>query len=241
MTAFRLAADAGADLIEFDVHLTADDVPVVIHDDTLERTTEGNGPVREHTLAEIRSLDASYGRAAFAGERVPTLDEVVAWARTTTLGLSLEIKQPEPLSGRPRYAGIVDRVAEVLTRHRMVDRTLVHSFDHPTVREMREALPDVTTAILYGGGTFTEPLLLALPAHASGIHPWWTSVSAAVCQAAHDEAMHVHAWGFPEPADPGVVARLVAAGVDSLDTNDPAALRRLFLNIEGLSAATTAS
>ena len=241
MTAFRLAAEAGADLIEFDVHLSADDVPIVIHDDTLDRTTDGSGYVRDHTAPALRSLDASCGHAAYRGEHVPTLDELVAWARTTSLGLSLEIKQPEPLSGRPRYGGIVARVAEVLTRHGMVARTLVHSFDHPTVREMRDALPDVTTAILYGGGTFGDPLVLALPAHASGIHPWWSSVSPGVCAAAHAQGMHVHAWGMPEPPDAAIVARLVAAGVDSLDTNDPPALRRVFSGIAGLLAATTAS
>src|SRR6185295_6329835 len=71
MTAFKLAAEAGCDLIEFDVHLTKDDQLVVIHDDTLERTTNGTGYVRDHTLAEIKALDASNGFAAYTAERVP--------------------------------------------------------------------------------------------------------------------------------------------------------------------------
>lgn len=240
MSAFRLAAEMAADLIEFDVHLTADDEVVVIHDETLERTTNGVGRVRDRTLAEIRALDASSRWPRFAGERVPTLDEVVGWARGTHLALSLEIKQPPPLTRRPAYPDIARRVADVLTAHGMVGRTLVHSFDHPTVREMRDVLPEVATAVLYGSGTFARPLLLALPAHASGIHPWWASVSPEVCRAAHDAGMHVHAWGMSDPLDPAVVEQLASAGVDSLDTGDPAALAAI-LSALGLVAATTAS
>ena len=222
MSAFRLAADAGADLIELDVHLTADDQLVVIHDDTLDRTTDGSGLVRGRTYAEIQALDASAGMPGFRGERVPSLDAVLAWARTTKIGLALEIKQPGPHTGRPRYPGIAERVADALTAHAMVGRTLVHSFDHRTVQHMRELLPEVTTGILYGAST--DPLHIALPPHASGIHPHWSWVRAEVCRAAHDAGMHVHAWGLPDPAPRDVIDALVRADVDSLDANDPRGL-----------------
>ena len=236
MSAFRLAADARADLIEFDVHMTADDELVVIHDDTLDRTTDGTGLVREWTLAEIRKLDASAGNASFAGERVPSLDEVVAWARTAQVALSLEIKQPAPHTGRAPYPRIAERVADVLTANGMVDRTLVHSFDHPTVRRMRELLPDVATGILYGGGTFTDPLLLALPAHASGIHPYWSWVGPAVCRSAHAAEMHVHAWGFGDSPSSDTVEQLVRSGVDSLDANDVRWLKGVLSGLGSLAA-----
>ncbi len=223
MAAFRLAQSAGADLIELDVHLTADDEVVVIHDETLERTTDGRGFVRERTLAQVRALAITGG----AGERVPTLDEVVGWVRTTRLGLALEVKQPTAALGRPRYAGIAERVAEILRTHRMLDRTIVHSFDHATVRRMRDLLPDVATAVLSGGAASADPVAAARAADASGIHPRWSSVTEALCEAAHAALLHVHAWGFPEPADRALLARLLAAGVDSLGANDPAALRSL--------------
>jgi len=223
MTAFRLAAEAGADLIELDVHLTADGEAVVIHDETLERTTNGRGLVGERTLAEIRALDASRG----AGEGVPTLEEVVAWARTRTLGLALEIKQPTAALGRAPYARIADRVAEVIAAHDLVDRAIVHSFDHPTVLRVRSLLPEVTTAVLYGSGVFVDPVAVARAADASGLHPRWSSVTAPLCEAAHAAGLHVHAWGLPEPHDRAVIARLLAAGVDSLSADDPAALRLL--------------
>jgi glycerophosphoryl diester phosphodiesterase len=231
MAAFRLAAEAGCDLLEFDVHLTKDDQLVVIHDDTLDRTTNGAGYVRDRTLAEIQALDASYGNAAYAGERVPTLDQLVGWARGARIMLSLEIKQPTPAKGRPAYPKMAERVADLLTAHDMAHRALVHSFDHPTIRRMRELLPKLPTAVSYGGATLLDPLMLAVAADASGLHAYWSWVSAEVCEAAHLRRMHAHAWGMPDPPDPDVVALLVRAGVDSLDASDPRTLRAILASI----------
>jgi len=227
MAAFRLAAEAGCDLIEFDVHLTKDDQLVVIHDDTLDRTTNGAGYVRDHTLAEIRALDASYGMAAFAGERAPSLDEVVSFSIDARVALSLEIKQPAPITGRPKYPKIASRVADLLTSHGLVERALVHSFDHPTIKELRGLVPHLPTAINYGGGTLVDPLILGRAADSSGIHVWWQWVSADLCKAAHESRMHVLGWGMPVALDPDVIGLLERAGVDSIDTADPRPLRAL--------------
>ena len=227
MSAFRLAAEAGCDLIEFDVHLTKDDQLVVIHDDTLDRTTNGTGYVRDHTLAEIEALDASYGMAPFAGERVPSLDEVVRFSIGARVALSLEIKQPAPITRRATYPKIASRVADVITSHGLVERALVHSFDHPTIKELRGLVPQLPTAINYGGGTLVDPLALARAADASGIAPWWQWVSADLCKTAHEARMHVHGWGMPDALDPEVIGLLVRAGVDSIDTADPRPLRAL--------------
>lgn len=99
LAAFRQALQDGADLLETDLHLTADNVFVCIHDATLERTTDGQGRVKDKTLAELKQLSASYGRPAFADERIPTLAEVAALL-PPDVGLALELKiddfmQPE--------------------------------------------------------------------------------------------------------------------------------------------------
>lgn len=227
MSAFKLAAEAGCDLIEFDVHLTKDDQLVVIHDDTLDRTTNGSGYVRDHTLAEIKALDASHGMTPFAGERVPSLDEIVVWSTGAGVALSLEIKQPAAITGRPKYPHIAQRVADVLTGQDLAGRSLVHSFDHPTIKELRGIMPHQPTAISYGGGTLVDPLMLGRAADASGIHPWWQWVSPDLCKVAHEARMHVHGWGMPDPLDPEVIGLLVRAGVDSIDAADPRALRAL--------------
>jgi glycerophosphoryl diester phosphodiesterase len=229
MRAFRRAAEVGCDLIELDVHLSRDGLPVVIHDDALDRTTSGRGRVASHTWEELRALDAGMG------ERIPSLEEVIDWARSGSFWLSIEIKQPTPAYGDPRYAGIEERVVDLVRAARLDERCLIHSFDHPTIRRVREIWPAATTAISYGGGTLTDPLALGRSAAASGIHPWWAWVSPDVARLAHEAGMHVHAWGMTQPPLRGEVEALVHAGVDSLDANDP---RRLRAILDDISAAT---
>ena len=228
MRSFRRALEVGCDLIEMDVHLSRDDVPVVIHDETLERTTGGTGSVRERTWAELRALDA--GR----GERIPALEDVLAWAAKSGVDLTVEIKQPTPALGLAPYDGIAERVVALLRASGVGG--LVLSFDHPTIRRVRELWPEAVTGIAYGGGTLVDPLAPGKAAGASGIHPWWAWVSPAVCAAAHTAGMHVHAWGTSWPPRREEIEPLVRAGADSLDANDPRLLRRL---LEGLPSSTT--
>ena len=225
MRSFRRAAEVGCDLIELDVHLSRDGVPVVIHDETLDRTTSGTGLVSDRPWAELRTLDA--GR----GERIPALDEVVAWAETAKIGLSVEIKQPPPANGRPKYDEIAEKVVRIL-RGARTPPGLIHSFDHPTIREVRELWPEATTAISYGGGTLVDPLALGRSAGASGIHPWWAWVSSEVTTVAHAAGMHVHAWGAAWPPKREDVEALVRAGIDSLDANDPRPLRAILESLQ---------
>jgi glycerophosphoryl diester phosphodiesterase len=229
MRAFRRAAEVGCDLIELDVHLSRDGVPVVIHDETLERTTNGAGRVVDHTWAQLQMLDA--GRR----ERIPALEDVIAWAVQAPMSLSVEIKQPTPALGTELYGGIEEKVVALVRPSRMA-LGIVHSFDHPTVRRVRELWPEATTGVSYGGGRLTDPLELGLAAKASGIHPWWAWVSAEVTGAAHAAGIHVHAWGAAWPPKREEVEALVRAGVDSLDANDPRQLRAI---LEGLPPTTS--
>lgn len=117
LAAFRQALQDGADLLETDVHLSADNFFVCIHDDTLDRTTDGQGPVKDKTLAELKEYSASYGRPEFNEERIPTLAELAA-ILPPDVGLALELKiddflQPEvarKLSEELKSLGIHDRV-----------------------------------------------------------------------------------------------------------------------------------
>lgn len=225
MRAFRRAAEVGCDLIELDVHMSRDGIPVVIHDDALDRTTTGRGRVASHTWSELQTLDA--GR----GERIPSLEDVVTWAAGAGVHLSIEIKQPTPAYGDPRYEGMAEAVVAVTQGGGLAGRCVIHSFDHPTIARVRELWPEATTAISYGGGTLTDPLALGRSAAASGIHPWWAWVSPEVTRLAHEAGMHVHAWGITQPPVRTEIEALVRAGVDSLDVNDPRLLRGILDDI----------
>jgi glycerophosphoryl diester phosphodiesterase len=221
MRSFRRALEVGCDLVELDLHRTRDGHVVVIHDDTVDRTTDGTGYVRDLSLAEIRALDAG------VGERVPTFEEVCAWAAAAGATLSVELKQPAPVSGRPRDPDLAAGALLWLRQHGLLARCLIQSFDHPSIRQVRHIAPQVATAVSYGGGTFVDPLVLGRSVDASGIHPWWAWVSRELCDAAHALGMHVHGWGVPHGMAREDVAQLVAAGVDSLDANDPRELRAI--------------
>ncbi|MBU6423185.1 MAG: glycerophosphodiester phosphodiesterase [Chloroflexi bacterium] len=224
--AFRRAIACGVDAIEFDVQRTADGVPIVIHDATLDRTTSGHGPVRETRWREIRELDAgSHLSPDHSGERVPSLEELLAEARGWSVGLVLELKHPWPGDDRPRDDGLVAAACDLVRAGGLLDRTLFISFDHPSIAEMISREPAARTALLTEGPTLVDPLA---PARAVpgvlGLHVRWQWISRTVIDAAHAAGLHVHAWGHRHPQDPLVVRRLIGLGVDSLSADAPDAL-----------------
>ena len=130
-SAFEAAIGAGADMIELDVCLTKDRIPVVIHDKTLERTTDGHGLVSEFTLSELKKLDAgSWFSSEFKGEAVPTLEELLQLVRGK-ISVNIEIKQDSFESPAPPDA-IEFQICELVERLEMVDSVLISSFEHFT-------------------------------------------------------------------------------------------------------------
>lgn len=212
LASFELALEQGADVVELDVHLSRDGEVVVIHDERLDRTTDGSGLVAEHSLAELRRLDAGARfDPRFAGQRIPTLDEVLAWAVGRTR-LAIEIK-----TGPLAYAGIEARTVELLGRHRMRERALVIAFDHHVLRRVRALDAGVATGVLYHCRP-VDPLPLARAVGAQVLEPHWGFVAAEDVEAAHAAGLLVSTWATSEPA---ALRRLVAAGVDGIATNHP--------------------
>lgn len=223
MASFARAVDLGVDVIEFDVHLSRDGEIVVIHDPELDRTTNGHGPVRDQTLSELKQLDAgSYFGAEFAGERIPTLDEVLEWARPR-LAVDIEIKNA-PLP----YAGIEEAVIAALERQDMLDKAVVISFDHPTVKRTKERCPELATGVLYACRPL-DALALARAADADALMPHWSYVQALDVQRAHQADLTVHPW---VTSDPAIIRRLLAFDVDSIASNHPDVVRTALGRVE---------
>ncbi|MCO8270947.1 hypothetical protein M1L60_10115 [Actinoplanes sp. TRM 88003] len=142
LPAFAAAVRAGATLVEFDVRTTVDDVPVVIHDRTLDRTTTGSGHVWDVSYAEVAALDAgSWFSPAYAGVRVPTLAATLELLLAPGPGLLLEIKPPATLSQ-------VKTIVELVDEYGLAGRTIVQSFDPAVVRLVREAGPALRRGLL---------------------------------------------------------------------------------------------
>ncbi len=145
LAAFRQALADGADALETDLHLTADGVFVCIHDATVDRTTNGSGPVAGMTLAQLRALSASYGRAEFTAERVPTLAETAALL-PEDVALALELKTDRFLE-----PAIARRLVEELTAAGVRNRTVVLSFSLARVQAIQAVAPDIPIGLISMG------------------------------------------------------------------------------------------
>jgi glycerophosphoryl diester phosphodiesterase len=172
MEAFRLGVEAGADAIELDVHLTADGQLAVIHDETLDRTTDRTGRVADLTMDQVREADAgaTFSREGDSGfpfaERgltVPTLAEVLAWLPEAT-GLVIEIKA----------RAAADAVVEAVRSHPVRDgRLAVISFDEAAIERVRELDPEIKTGYLLVPSQPVEPALIWATEHGhAGVHPY---------------------------------------------------------------------
>ncbi len=140
LPAFEAAKAAGATTVEIDLVLTADGEPIVLHDLTVDRTTDGHGFAADLSLERIRRLDAGVRfHPAFAGTKIPTLSEALVWAKAYEMGIVLEIKEAE----RPDIA--VDHVAALLRSTGTIDRVMVIGFDHMLLKRAVERHPDLRT------------------------------------------------------------------------------------------------
>jgi glycerophosphoryl diester phosphodiesterase len=220
LVSFERGLELGADWIEMDVHLSRDGELVVIHDETVDRTTNGSGLVQERTLAELKELDAgSWFGAAYVGQRIPTLGEVLDWARVRGAILDIEIKNA-PIY----YAGIEETVVHTLDRYGMTDQAIVISFDHRAVQRVRALNSRIVTGVLYACRPADGGIELARSAGADALLPHYAYVTRDDVRAAHDAGLFVAPWTSSEP---NVLKGLVAAGVDAIGTNHPDVLKAL--------------
>lgn len=207
LAAFALAAAYGADGLELDIHLSHDDVPVVLHDETLERTTDGQGPVASWRLSDLQELDAgSWFRADYAGENLPTLLEVLAMF-SGHLRLNLEVKEAR--------AGLA--VLDLLRDFPAAD-VLVSSFDWRLLARLRQLDAELPLGLLLDDGDWHRALRTAVELRAATLHPPVARVSRPLIAACHAASLPVHAWTVDDPAAARSLAR---AGIDGLFTNDP--------------------
>lgn len=231
LAAFELAVRQGAEGIEFDVHLSADGVPVVIHDARLDRTTSGSGWVREHTAGVLKRLDAGSwfnrrypvrARTRYAGRKIPLLAEVLEWVSARKCLAFVEIKQ-----GGNAYRGIEAKVLEEIHRAGTAPLSTVISFHLPTLRRLRQLDSRIALGI-----DFTRPLLAARRARAVGaatLLPHWAFASRRFIRRAHRAGMRVIVWDLDQPQ---WMRRKISDGVDGIITRYPAKLREIRADLD---------
>lgn len=211
MVSFERGLALRADAIELDIHPTRDGELVVIHDPTLDRTTNGTGFVSAHTLHEIQQLDAgSWFDSSFKDCRVPTLHEILTWAHGRTK-VVIEIK-----AGPIFYPNIEQLLITALERADMRHDVLVISFDHQSVLKLKQLAPDIPTGILYAGRV-VDPVALARAADADALMPHWVMLTREDVDAAHAAGLFIAPWGGAEQD----FRFILATGVDAVAADFP--------------------
>ncbi len=214
LPAFMLAADQGADGIELDVQLTHDGHLIVLHDFTVDHTTDGHGFARDMTLAQIRQLDAGlwFGEA-FRGTRIPTLDEVFQAVGQRFRLINVEIKS----ESWETTDGVEAAVAKSILRFNMIDHVIVSSFNAMALRRFRAVLPEAAIGYLYApDNPSTYHLMDDFPHEAR--HPHYSLIDQHLMTWDHDHHYRVNTWTVNDPA---VARSLRQLGVDAIMTDYP--------------------
>ncbi len=212
LAGFLAALDDGAEMVELDVHLSADGRLAVIHDETTERTTGVRGVVAEMTMARLHELDAArFMGKAWAGQPVPELGEVLDAVRGRLL-VNVEIKGP------PETAPVL---AQRLDEHEMRQSVIVSSFDPHAVAAATTLQPPRLAGLLLDG-PIDDPVAVAGAAGASLVHVAYPYITADLARRTHQAGLGLVAWTVNEPSE---MLRLRSLGVDAIISDDPRLLR----------------
>jgi len=216
LPAFEKAVDIGADGVELDIHLSRDGRLVVIHDEMLDRTTNGHGFVKDFTLAELKKLDASktMTNSGFCNLRIPTLGEVYELLADTVLLVNVEVKNSIFL-----YPGILEKALEAEAKYGMSGRVLYSSFNHYAMQELKRISPQSKTGLLYST-MLIDPWNAAMAANADALHPFFPCIANTPCMIpkCRKNGIAVNTWTVDEPE---YIRAMFMLGVDSVITNKP--------------------
>lgn len=234
MFAYQRAVDLGVDMLEMDLHVTADGALVLMHDETVDRTTNGTGRLEEMTLAEVKALDAGYYWTADDGQSYPfrgqgitvaTLEEV--FQTFPEMPMTIEIKLVENVP-------VVEPFCQMIRQYGMQEKVLTASFHQDALDQFRAACPEVSTSATQnevinffvrhalGLAASFSPAAEAVqvPETRSGIH----ILTPGFVEDAHSRGMDVHVWTVNEAED---MQRMIDLGVDGIITDRPDILLEL--------------
>jgi glycerophosphoryl diester phosphodiesterase len=222
LAAFQLALRQGADGIEMDTKLTADGHVVIFHDQTVQRTTEGTGRVKDKTLEELRELDAgSHFDVAFKGEPIPTLEEVFELVGTQIF-INIELANySSPFDRLP------EKVAALVKRHGMGPRILFSSFNPVALKRIHRLIPGAPIGLLAlkgRRGALARGFLGKLLVPYQSLHPALPDITPELVQNTHKENRRVYVFNVQKAAE---MRQLFSMEVDGIFADDPLLARRV--------------
>lgn len=227
LAAIRAAVEQRANAIEVDLHQTRDGRIVLIHDATVNRTTDGKGRVRDYTLAELKRLDAGgWFAPEFADERIPTLEEALPAIPHETV-LILEVKD-----GSDVYPGIERNIAEILAQRSHPDKVILKSFATEVLQAFGQVAPDYPRLYVFNAHIPALSLIAddglrigdAFDQDTEWVQKHSTFITRRFVERAHEKGVKVVAWNVH---DENKMRDMIALGVDGIETNHPAVLKEL--------------
>jgi glycerophosphoryl diester phosphodiesterase len=232
LPAFQYAIEQGVDVLELDMAVTKDDVIVISHDPHMNpqicKGPEGPRTIREMTLAQLKQWDCGAlknpgfpQQQPAPGTRVPTLDEVFTLAEKSRVEFNIETKiSPDKPELTPSPEQFVKLFLDVVKKHHLEERVMLQSFDFRTLRAMKKIAPEIRLSALVGPDR-RDYVTIAHESGAGIVSPYYTLVTGEKVKAAHAGGLVVVPWTANQPSD---WDKLIAAEVDAIITDDPAAL-----------------
>ena len=219
MLAFEKAIEVGCDGIETDVQLTKDGVPVICHDEEVDRTTNSTGRICDYTYDELMKLDAGikFGEQ-FKGLKIPTLREFLEFVKDKDIIINIEIK-----NSIIHYEGIEKITYDLIEEYNLKDRLIVSTFDHYSVRKCIRLNRKIKTGVLYWDCIF-EPYNYVQMVGANALHPEFNSITEEIVEKAHDNNLEVNVYTVNTKED---MKNMIDLKVDAIITNYPNILKDL--------------
>ena len=226
--AFKKAIQFRADGFETDVHLTGDGVPVICHNYTIDKTSDGKGAIAKNTLDYLKRFDfGSYFHHSYKGTEIPTLEEFLDVSEKGNLKvLNIEIKSPI----NKDYT-IVNKVIDAVKAHNLFDKLLISSFDPDLLVYVKDVDENCLTGFLYSPDkpitykrVLGREIDFAKSIGADALHPHQIFVKPEIIEAAHENGIMVNPWTVNKEKD---IIKLVRMGVDGVITDVPNIAKRL--------------
>lgn len=219
MLSFRKAYELGVDGVETDVQLTKDHVPVIMHDEALDRTTDGKGLLADYTLKELREMDAGikFGQE-YKGLKIPTLDEFLDFYKDKNQLINLELK-----NSIIHYENLEEIVFSKLKEYSLEKNTIISTFNHYSLVKCRKLQPDIKLGLLYWDCIY-RPEIYAATVGVDYLHPEFNSLDSTIVSDAHAAGFGINAYTVDSEKD---IEKMISLGIDAVITDCPDVVKRV--------------